>query len=61
MSVTSPPSRRQKPTQDDQSEPPVKRISTEELLEGHRIIGIVPGDKVYRLYLTRTDRLILNA
>jgi len=47
MSATSPPS--YTPTLDDQSAPPVKRITTDELLEGRRIIEIVHGDKVYRL------------
>jgi len=49
------------PEVSDQSELPVKRITSTELMEGQRIIEIVHGDKIYRLCLTRTNRLILNA
>ena len=51
----------QEPAPAEQTPPPMKRVTTDELMEGQRIMEIVHGDKTYRLCVTRTNRLILTA
>ena len=51
----------EEPAATEQTPPSVKRVTTDELMEGHRIIEIVHGDKTYRLCVTRTNTLILTA
>jgi len=40
--------------------PPVETVRSEELLRGGRQLRIVHGDEVYRLLLTRNNKLILQ-
>lgn len=40
--------------------PPVATVRSEELLRGGRQLRIVHGDQIYRLLLTRNNKLILQ-
>jgi hemin uptake protein HemP len=61
--VTHAPNHGEEPQQQKNDEEPAPQspiIRTQELLRGHRELRIVHGDEIYRLLLTRNNKLILQ-